>query len=85
MIVHKQLLGLLLLHPLGQLAQEPVIVHSQQQPGEIGCCAHRNRRRMMILEVRQQLEHYDALSFEVALDPRKLDLEIRTLDCFLIH
>lgn len=39
----------------------------------------------MILEVGQQLEHYDALFLKIALDPRKLDLELRTHDRLLIH
>ena len=86
MIVCEELLGLFFLHPFCKLAQESVVVHAQKQTREIGCGSHgHHSSRVMIFEVGQQLEHYDALFLEVGLDLGELDLEVSTQDGLLVH
>ena len=40
---------------------------------------------MMVFEVGQQLEHYDALFLEVGLDLSELDLEVSSQDGLFVH
>jgi hypothetical protein len=83
MIVHKQFLSFFILKVLSQLTQVPIVVHAEKKAREVRRSS--THRLVMIFEVGEQFEHYDALFLKIGLDARKLLLKLGTHDSLFIH
>lgn len=83
MIVHKQFLSFFILKVLSQLTQVPIVVHAEKKAWEVRRSS--THRLVMIFEVGEQFEHYDALFLKICLDARELHLKLGTHDSLFIH